>query len=223
MTALTIPGRRLRDLVRPGDRIVAIDGSAKEPPLIVHGDPFQRAGAIRLVNPLGTATVWNLYPDTQVRDEVVVERDEPERTTPEPLPAELPANSPHRLAVRSLPGGVRLLSDGDGFWASDDGRWQVHVNDGYLTECENPHPVRLTAALAKAVRENPNLFPEEAQEAVWGVRPGYRCPGGHEHSYSLWVVWDETRGDYLGGDAGGFTTFTDAYRALVRHLTGETS
>jgi hypothetical protein len=66
-------------------------------------------------------------------------------------------------------------------------RWKVE-KDYAVTECEEPHPMRLPRH-----PEQPqwNDWSERA-DAIRAGKKGYLCPGGQEHWYPIWVVVDTT-------------------------------
>ncbi len=218
MATITIPRSQIAD-VRTGDVIVAIDGHPTRRQLTVQA-PYTRlaygAHGVRLVNPLGTATEWVLYPDTQVEENITVERRDVAPATPM-VPAAAPAPvapKPQRRTKHGL-----TLVGGAGYWVTQDGRYVVQINDGYLTFCDEAHPVRFTPKLRAEVLRRPHLYPDAVFPASTGAR-GYRCPGGAEHSYERAVIHDNEVGDYpvWSEGSGGYDGVDDAWAALAAHL-----
>lgn len=124
LSIFTLLRDQARDLVVPGDRIIEIDGHPMSQRLVVHETPWEMEGALRLVNPLGTETIWNLYPGTQVRHDITIEREtvlyppgdySAEAPTREEFEATLPAPGPswdkrERAALRRNPHYADTLS-----------------------------------------------------------------------------------------------------------------
>jgi len=113
--------------------------------------------------------------------------------------------------------GVRFTRQDNGVWISEDkdGRFRIESDEDNITECENEHPVRITPAIVKSVREQTRLWCQAARFAVADGQRGYLCPGGQEHNYTTWHVWDDEKGDFVGGDSG-FPSFTAAAKHFVR-------
>jgi hypothetical protein len=72
------------------------------------------------------------------------------------------------------------------------------------TYCEAPHPVRLGRDTEHYQGE-----PFERRMAINDGAKGYKCPGGCEHSYSIWVVYD-------ANDDRARTEACDTYQEAVR-------
>lgn len=240
-TTLTLAGAQL-DQLRPGDRIVAVDGhtlprvrevaAALAPTTpasvarTIHGHTVTRpAGppAVRLVNPIGQS-IWNLYPDSV--QTVTIERETPESDPPAPEPdpvPEPPAKRKRRAVSRRH--GVVLARRGRDGWFTEDGRFEVREEYELLTECENPHPVRIGSYLREKITAELRqghyayacgVFGQAAVDAVRAGRRGYHCEGGREHHYTAWNIWDHEHGDYLSGtNCAAYGTFADAARALA--------
>lgn len=101
--------------------------------------------------------------------------------------------------------GTPLVRQPNGVYLTEDGRYEVTSDDGYLTTCDNPHPVR--------------------GKKGWGAQPnrqGYYCEGGADHYYTCWHIWDLELDDYAFGDSpGAYETFKEAAEALTRELARE--
>lgn len=114
--------------------------------------------------------------------------------------------------------GVKLISDGTGSWVTEDGRYQVYRDDAYMTECEEPHPVKL---------------PRDEWTSEWDYDKGemrtvkgYQCQGGAWHNYTRWNVWDKEApglgGDFaFGNSPGAYLTFKAAAEDLAAELKKE--
>jgi hypothetical protein len=99
---------------------------------------------------------------------------------------------------------MRLLSEGDGHWKSEDGRVAIHRDSTFETECElAPHPVRLGRAEYAWYRgldawdKEHRVEPYEKRMALREGKRGYLCPGGETHYYTMWTVevdgeWTDT-------------------------------
>ena len=93
--------------------------------------------------------------------------------------------------------GTPLVRQPNGVYLTEDGRYEVTSDNEYLTICDNPHPVR----------------------GKHGT--GYHCPGGEEHYYNRWHIWDLWLDNYAFGDSPGeYATFGDAAGALDGYLNG---
>lgn len=95
--------------------------------------------------------------------------------------------------------GTPLVRQPNGVYLTEDGRYEVTSDDGYMTTCDNPHPVR-----GKKYERS------------------YYCEGGEEHYYTRWHIWDLEAGEYAFGDGpGAYETFREAAEALTRELARE--
>lgn len=82
-----------------------------------------------------------------------------------------------------------------------------------MTFCEDAHPIRLG--------KNPEHYPGEPWERDEAIRRGargYRCPGGHEHLYPVWIVYDAAHPNE--SNRGTFDVYMEA-RALRDRLRDE--
>lgn len=185
----------VRDL-RPGDRVVAVNGSPLPVRVVDHVDA---RGSAWLVPLPGQVTTARLYDDQHTADV-------------ESLPAP-PTPAPPRRAVKAV-GGLRLISDGDGTWATADGRTGVQRESG-LAQCDAEHPVRLSRFLIEAIKRNPHNYPSEASWAVRIGAKGYLCPGYTDHSYVVWTVWLD--GKWLD-DGGQCASMREALDSLAEEI-----
>lgn len=112
--------------------------------------------------------------------------------------------------------GVTLLRQEDGSYRTEDGRYELREDYDFETECEEAHPVKLTAGLIKNIQERPHLYPHEADWAVQHRKKGYLCPGGCMHFYGGWVVWDLERNDWKSGP----TPYPSLKEAVRQELVG---
>lgn len=86
--------------------------------------------------------------------------------------------------------------------------WTVVREEG-VTFCEEPHPVRLG--------RNPRHYdnePSDRRMAINDGRKGYRCPGGEEHLYPVWIVYDAH--DERRSNAGIFDRYAEAIECRNR-------
>lgn len=174
------------DQLAAGDVIVAIDDRKLDIPVVV-ASPLGATGVAGVEtfydSPAGVARY--LYRDVVSRA-VTVER-EPEQEIPAAKPARKTRRKPAKVVIRRH--GIPLERGEDSIYRTEDGRYEILLNPGYITLCEAPHNVR-------------------AGEG------SYRCPGNIEHEYSRWVIWDTVTDDYLLGADGGFDTFGEAARVV---------
>ena len=92
--------------------------------------------------------------------------------------------------------GTPLVRQPNGAYHTEDGRYEVTSDSGYLTMCDNPHPIR---------------------------NGGY-CHGFAEHTYTRWHIWDLHKHDYAFGDSPGeYGSFKEAAESLTYNLTREAS
>lgn len=173
--------------LRPGDRVVAVNGSTIPARTVDHVDD---RGSAWLVPLQGQGTTHRLYDDQHT---VAVE----------PAPV-----VPARVAVRIV-AGLRLVSQGEGRWATADGLSGVQRESG-LTFCDEAHPVRLSASLIEAVKANPHNYPSKASWAVRIGAKGYLCPGQEDHTYPIWTAWHRTN-----WTDEQYDTMTDALAGLA--------
>jgi hypothetical protein len=131
--------------------------------------------------------------------------------------------------------GVELIKIEDGLYRTPDGEYEVYRDDEFETECDDPHPCRLTnkmreeiaarfydsnlsererASYARAIH-GPNAF------AAWQEgRKGWYCEGRESHWYSQWVAWT---GSDRGWSGEWCDTLTDATEYLRDHLAKQES
>lgn len=103
--------------------------------------------------------------------------------------------------------GTPLVRQPNGVYLTEDGRYEVTSDDGYMTTCDNPHPVRGRKL---------------GYGGVLSSRQGYYCEGGETHYYTRWHIWDLKLDDYAFGDSPGeYETFKEAAEALTRELARE--
>lgn len=211
MATLTVPLDSITTDLRAGDRITAIDGRPLPAPRTVAGPAI--GGAVPLVNALGGHTAWHLYPDTQVLEHITVDRNQP-------------APKPWRPRTSRRYGVTLTTREGYGGWFTTDGRYEVREECELLSECENPHPVRVGRELRERItaelRRGYYLalcarFGQGAVDAVRDGRAGYHCPGGQEHQDGrAWNIWDHQRRDYQEGtNCAAYATFADAASSLA--------
>lgn len=125
--------------------------------------------------------------------------------------------------------GLKLIKLDDEHYVTEDGRYEVY-RDAFPTECEAPHPVKMTRKLRDEILRDKRLWCFEAVYAAenylrhvynydTGRSPqvkGYMCPGGEEHHYYQWTAYDTLD---QGLEIGHWQdTPTDAADDLRRHL-----
>jgi hypothetical protein len=209
------------DQIRPGDRITAVNGILipRGPVIVTRALSVLSTGSTPSIG-IRTAhhTPANLYPDSTIDRGLTVERDVVVAPQPTPAPA-APAAPQPRTITRTV-NGVKLHSDGQGGWFTSDRRFEIRLGYGGTTECEADHPVRLTPDLIKQAQNNPaTVWAQPILEAVREGKRGYQCPGGSEHTYNAWQVWDLKRGDYaLNGDLSYCESWADAAEMLTEAI-----
>lgn len=76
------------------------------------------------------------------------------------------------------------------------GPWKISREQG-LTECEEPHPVRL----GRGPYPEPDWRDRSPRaEAIRDGRQGYYCPGSQPHTYPVWIVYNSENSDPTAGD-----------------------
>ena len=113
-----------------------------------------------------------------------------------------------------------------GEYVTQDGKYLVTQGFAY-TECDEPHPVRLGKDRRQGIREDLARYTRnyvvirwggDAVAAVENCRPGYFCPGGVEHAYVSWGVWDIEKNDYVSPGAIHFDKKSEAAEFLKDYL-----
>ena len=204
--------------VRPGDRVVAVNGRPL-PWVLVVEEVLDGGRSARVTPPHPTPVEWRLYAD---RDLDVQTATEPAPTAPEPQPAPEPLAAaskprrPHRVPSKTVE-GIRLLSGGGGHWASEDGRYGVQQEWG-LTFCEDQHPARLNADSRREVLANPRAYSTAKVEAARRGARGYLCPGGQEHAYPVWTAWAPGA---RGADLSAADSMSEALDVLAAAIRAE--
>lgn len=204
MSTFTVTADQLTR-IRPGDRVIGIDGEPTSTPITITAPIARLSGGGPMCLPgriEGYSATVHIYPASHITESVTVDR-------PDPAPA--------RRITRNID-GITLVSVGERQWRTDDGRYEITYAFGGFTECEEDHPVRITAALAAAAREAQGTsWTLPILAAIAAGRPGYTCRAGTEHAYSTWQVWDLHRNNYAD-DLSSCESFTDAARSLARHI-----
>lgn len=124
-----------------------------------------------------------------------------------------------RTATRTID-GIKWISKGDKQWESEDGRWAVEYVDDFETECDVPHPVKITAADRAAFHaatswDRLNNWPQHVRMAIEDGKRGYYCDGGEVHHYGQWVS------GAVSGEPQVIIrddTFEGAASAVARHI-----
>lgn len=210
MVTLEIPADQLY-AIAAGDRVIAVDGQAVGPITVESGLNATGVNGVKTVYDSPSGAARYLYPDA-VGTAVTVERGavEPERKQ---------RKRPTSVIIRRY--GFPLVRDrATDCYRTEDGRYQIWYNEGYLTSCEAPHPVRLSEESRARILENRHrrIIPWEATWAARNDKSGYLCPGGAEHEYARWVIWDFDTDDYVNCDVGGFDTLAEAARELASEI-----
>jgi len=89
---------------------------------------------------------------------------------------------------------------------SAEPRWVIQKEEA-VTFCEDSHPVRLGR---RAEHYPGELF--ERKMAIDEGKKGYLCPGGMDHTYPIWVVFDANHPDR--SNAGAFDEYQSAVDCL---------
>lgn len=185
--------------ILPGDRIAVVNGVRLDRAVRVIGAFPNR---LVLDPPYRSAVEWSLYAD-QHEVEVLV----PEAARP--FGPKRPPKRPVRVVE-----GVRLVSHGDGHWATEDGRHGIQREAG-VTYCDEQHPMRFTTDLRRDVLARPHLYSAGAYNAARADRSGYLCDGG-EHTYPVWTVWsDGTENDVAATMEAALEILASALRRQV--------
>lgn len=213
MTTLTLTSTPNAPIaLRPGDRLVGVDGT-------------RIAGQAVVIDGTRVRADWRdepvaLYLDTH---EYVIEREHAPHLAAALAPAPQPAPKKARKPATRTIDGLRLISEGGGAWRTEDGRYEVRLNYGGVTYCDGPHPVRVTWKMAGWARKNATHA--HAKPILWAIalgKSGYYCQGEEEHQApDSWIVWDAQRGDYAGGFGMHAESFTEAAHNLARHLRAQ--
>jgi len=90
---------------------------------------------------------------------------------------------------------MRLISQGDGMWVSEDGRCSIERDDTYETYCDDPHPQKLSrddrakfAGMDDHDRRGLSSWNWPKYWALLHGHKGFVCDGGQSHWYTMWVV-----------------------------------
>lgn len=128
--------------------------------------------------------------------------------------------------------GVELLKLSDTQYKTLDGRFEIYRDDEFETECDEPHPCRVTKNMRETygrIREDahnrneaPHItkqrmvaaFGSAAYDAYQTGARGWYCYGNESHWYSQWVAWAGER-DWT---AEWVDNFTEAVSDLKAHL-----
>ncbi len=196
------------DRLRPGDVITHFDEVGVGPITVTsHLARLDDYGPLCLPGryPSTTSGLVHIYPDTCLAAEIHVTR---------------PHTPTARRSVKTTRtvNGVTLLRVGDKQWRTEDGQFEIVYGFGGYTQCEEDHPVRITAHLAASAREAQGTsWAQPILKAIAAGRRGYLCEAGNEHPYNMWQVWNIARNDYAD-DLRACDSFTDAAKALAAYL-----
>lgn len=165
----------------------------------------------------------------KVREQYFAVREENDPHSPliallkaEPEEVSEAPQKPRKPRTRTVE-GITLVSQGNHYWKSEDGNYTIEYDDTFETECDTPHPVKISAATrrwwAGLTSHERAHVPSDLRFALEDGKKGYYCLGGRVHHYSLWVAYSEIKGDVIIRAE----TFGEALDALGRHIrTGET-
>ncbi|MFD8654975.1 hypothetical protein [Streptomyces mirabilis] len=206
--------------VRPGDLLTAI-GHITLTPMTIDREPVagELTTTLHLQAPKGSSIEWQRYIEPGVQ--VTVDRPEPKAAVQAKRKREV--TYPRRVRFH----GVPLLQQykGEQYYLTEDGRYAVQYDEGYITECEVPHPVRYSKEIVEAAFTDgytPGYsLPWEARQQIrYDVnqgRMGYYCEGGAEHTYGMWELQE------MGPDGTYIDTVsrTDSMRDILRGLPAE--
>lgn len=192
--------------LRKGDVLLALDGH--QLPRGTHGNRLIEVSKFIEVYDDGTVVVevkqdksWTISPRRYLRHEKV------------------------DVARWSTLCGKRWLKVDDDLYESPDGIWSIERHD-MESDCEGPHPVKLTYEMVRWIKENPSQWCWEARDAadrfgrrIYGEKPvkGYMCPGGEYHVHQEWVPHrnDDPNFDHMGAWS---LTPTDAIRSFINEV-----
>lgn len=184
---------------RVGDRLTGIDGVTIKPMKIDQMPVAWDNGTtvLHLEAPKGSQIEWQRYLDPG--QTVTVERAEPQGEARAPR-AKREVRYPRSVRLH----GVRLLQQyqGEQYYLTEDRKYAVQYDEGYMTECDGPHPVRYSPKVIAHALSNKggtdtefsatmNMSWELRQQIRYDLsqgRKGYLCPGGKEHSYGMWEL-----------------------------------
>lgn len=193
------------DKLRPGDIVTHFDGVDVGPITVTsHLARLDNNGPIVLPGRYPSSTLpVHIYPDTMIAETITVTRPAGPR--------------PAGRQTRNID-GITLVSAGGQTWRTEDGRYEITYSFGGYTECEEDHPVRITANLADAARQAQGTsWARPILAAIAAGKRGYRCPAGSEHPYDMWQVWD-LKADDFAADLRACESFLDAATSLARYL-----
>lgn len=83
---------------------------------------------------------------------------------------------------------MKLISQGDRRYVSEDERVVVEFQGGFVTECDAPHPVRVLASEFETWAEYYKRGLRSFGATQKGKYVTWLCPGIQEHTYSMWCV-----------------------------------
>lgn len=229
-------GDRIVALVIGGDRVALVDA------ITVTGidgviDNGAESGTLRFRAPHDGLSSFDRY--LSVDQRVLVARSDsaqqPDRV------AAAPTSPSTRRTMRRTIDGIQWRRDASsGHWRAANGRYVISYDDDFITECSEPHPVRIAQARqdevlgavtllgrdgARRVQHLPGGEPNPAY-AITGMelaailerRRGWFCPGNTEHTYALWVGASADDAGIVIVRAG---TFTEAARKVAAYDRGE--
>jgi hypothetical protein len=76
-------------------------------------------------------------------------------------------------------------------WVTEDGRFEIQYDDDFETECDAPHPMRVSQSDIKRYRQHGHQHGhgnDPAFKAIRDGRKGWLCEGGEIHFYGQWVA-----------------------------------
>jgi len=208
MMTFTVTPAQLNRL-RPGDIITHFDDVEIGPVTVTsHLARLDDNGPTCLPGTYpSSSTIVHIYPDTCLAEQIRVIR--PGVSTPA---------ARRSVKTKRTIDGVTFLRVGDRQWRTEDGQYEVVYGFGGYTECEENHPVRITAGVAAAARDAQGTsWARPILDAIAAGRAGYTCNAGSEHPYNVWHVWNLGGNDYADG-LTAFVSFNDAAKSLASYL-----
>jgi hypothetical protein len=111
---------------------------------------------------------------------------------------------------------IRITKQGEGHWADANGRVEFHHDHTFETECDAPHPVRVTEATFKGYSDwfQRSIFNPSRK----GGYVSWMCDGGEIHHYSQWTI--QIDGEWVGNTKidGCYDTLTQAIGAIEQYM-----
>jgi hypothetical protein len=195
---ITIPTRE----IRKNDKIMAVDGH-----VLRHNNPV----VAQVIDTEG----HSVHVHVKVDDHTIVT---PDRYLPY---KEVTVERTKRPTRRTFE-GITFIKQDDGSWQTEDGEWTIGYVDDFETECDAPHPVKISAETraafwADSEWDRNTKWDFDIATAIRDGKKGYYCEGGKPHFYALWVAGDTGGSDVVNREEA----FVDSARHLARFIQGK--